>query len=787
MTVTTPAKPFVQMDSRKFLSILNDSAQSRISQFESKIAGLGHQAGQNWRLAGLRSKDLFIEDVDNHQFYIAEHSSSHGVVNIANIRQVEIVESEKQNLFADSCLKLVDAIEENDQKGMRTAFTRMQHQRFSGRAVPASGVVRCRDGVSRQLTISDSSIGAAYKNKIVALVVENLKDRVIVENGVVTSAQFNTDKIRLPLTKWVSRKLVARNMRQFASDAYVSEGFQNRIYKLACLVSENKIKAAVKYITPFLNTNEEFTLLTSAQSKTLVENALATKAIFNQRLCDDTATLFHQTNLLINKQKIVSEWRNIAKRSENHTLAENVHVLAESANFQNSYDKFLKAIFETISNREVTAGALATTLEVLRDKTPKIKESHDLYSKLTNIIERLKHPEFDDAAIYEAEDLIATIQEELAANESLNSFDQIPGGEDDMLDMAGQGTETSLGGGGQPIININSPLIQIGGSSAAAADPAAGGLDDLEAPPEEEMDLGPDGDLESLFGGAGGGAAPAAPAPGGQPPAPAPQGGNPFEGKTRKAKAIAESDWLKNKIAEKSGKGKPDELDDAESDSDPYEDETDEVSEGKFLSDYGAPVIEDTADVAKIVRIIRRTAEQHNLSGKKLQENIERIVASAIKSIGLVIPEAKLKNAIDQVVAVYVESEKPWESKPEKKPAKPEALSDINDEVEDIDSVEEDQIHSPKIAGRGFKKAQINISDSIIWSTKERDSILGEMRGVRFVLDHGSSSDLPPVILSEDATVEIPIPSELVSSRSVATRVAGTVASDVGIRRRCYF
>jgi hypothetical protein len=102
----------------------------------------------------------------------------------------------------------------------------------------------------------------------------------------------------------------------------------------------------------------------------------------------------HRTNLKSTASKIVEEWRNIAKKAEHPVLAENVHILESSKNFEAACDKFLTLIFEAISNREVAAEALATTLNVLRDKTPKIKESHELSSKLNGLISRLKSPDF---------------------------------------------------------------------------------------------------------------------------------------------------------------------------------------------------------------------------------------------------------------------------------------------------------------------------------------------------------------------------------------------------------
>lgn len=748
----------VKMDSRKFLGQLNESAQAKVAFFEGRIQEMGAQAGKNWRLAALHAKELFIEDVDTHTYYVAEHARDHGKVNITNIRPIQIVEGEKQELFSESAYRLINALESNDQKEMAAAFNRLKSQRFSSRVVPESGTVRCRDGVLRRITISKGeSLDEGVKDRLVSCLVESLRDRVVVENGHVTSATFGEEEVRLPVTKWAVRKLVAKRMMESAKDAYWSQGFQSRIYTAAKLVNENKIEEAVKSLSGFLNEMEEFTLLTRAQTQTLIENTLAAKAVFNQQLCDDVATLFYRTNIRVNKSKIVEEWKSIAQKSEHPVLAENVNILENAKNFEAKYDQFLKMIFEAISNREVAAEALATTLDVLRNKTPKIKESHELSSKLSGLINRLKQRDFDDAAIYEAEDLIATIQEELGAAETLGNFDQIPG------DMAGM--DQSMGGDmaggagqGAPVININSPLIQIGGSSAAGGDPAVGD----QTPAVDPAAAGGDPELDALLGGG----TPQAPA--GAPPAPAPAGAPPAPGAAPGAQPLMQG-------LDRSG----DLL--AETYNDPYaiRDGESVVSEGLRFTDYGAPVITDEGDLDKIIRIMRRLATEHKLTGKALSENLENMAKASIKAIGLRIPQGKLPKALEQCVNAFAEEwEKPWLKKEKKE-------TDNSDEdcCDDDESVDEDQYKIPVRRPRGFARSNLEreapkssrsgsaneghinvrqaIAEGITWSQKQDDAILGEMAGVQFIFDHGGDSNLEPVILSEDGSVEIPVPNDL--------------------------
>ncbi len=777
----------ITMDSRKFLGALNDSAQAKVAFFEDRVREMGKSAGKQWRLAALKTNTLFIEDVGNTTYYIAKHTKDQGGVNITDIRPIQVKEGDKREVFAESCLQLVNGIEENNQQLMHNSFNKMKSHKFSSRSVPYSGLVKCRDNVVRRINVvTDNSLTESARGRIVGLIIESLRDNVIVEDGHVTSARFNDGQpVKLPVTKWAARKLVAKQMRNAANEAYWSEGFQQRIKNTASLIAENKISQAVKSISPFLNEMEEFTLLTRNQIQTLVENAMAANAIFNQQLCDDAATLFYRTNLRVNKSKILAEWKRIANISEHAVLAENVHILSESKNFESAYSKFLELIFEAISNREVAAEALATTLEVLRDKTPKIKESHDLSSKLNNLISRLKG-KTDDAAIYEAEDLIATIQEELAANENLGNFDQIPGDIDDPLEggISDLGPDLGVEGGeGSPVININSPLIQIGGTSSGGGGTEDLGLDDdlggedLGLDDEglgDDEDLGDDilgggeeedDELADLLGGGGGGL-----------------GGGLGESKRKKKRTIKESRpkhyEMKDKMDDDEACGVDDRYkEDIEENSDPYAVRKGEfkLSENSALNTYGAPVITDEDDMKRVTTIMKKLAVEHKLSGKRLTDNLESLAEASIKAIGLRIPNGRMNSALDQVISVFNETMLP-------------TGSPIDNEVEDIEIGDEDivddedfvedQFKGPRIRGRGFKKntyapRELKNESIIKWSNVQEDAMAGTISGVNFIFDHGGSNEsLEPVILSEDGAIEIPIPKQLYEDAFTAAKMS---------------
>lgn len=787
----------VSLDSRKFLGAINSSAQAKVAFFEERIQKMGQAAGKSWQLVALREQDLFFEDVDTNKYYLAEHATDHGKVNISNIRQVNIFEKEKQAVFEDACVKLINAIEENDQRGMQAMFNTMKKHRFSGRSIPCSGVIQCRDGVVRHVSVAtESAIEEDVRPQLIQAIVEGLRDRVIVENGEVLSASFNDGSpVRLPVTKWAARKLVAKRMRDTANNAYWSEGFQRRILRTSSFIAEGKIEEAVKFISPFLDEMEEFTLLSRSQVQTLVENSLATQSVFNQQLCDDTATLFYRTNLRLNRNKIIDEWKTIARNAEHPVLAENVQILGESKNFEAAYDKFLGLIFEAISNREVAAEALATTLGVLKDKTPRIKESHDLSSKLDGLIARLKDPNFDDAAIYEAEDLIATIQEELTANETLNSFDQIPGGDDGGLAdelTADLGAETGQGEGA-PVININSPLIQVGGTSGGAGGDEFAADEFAGEPPAEEgedldvgMDAGEEDELAQLLGGQGG-------------------AGGLGESKNSK-KAIKESRpvhyEMKAEEDDDLAAGPDDRKEELEESTDPYAFQDDEeISESSLLVNYGAPVITNEHDLHQVVQIMGRLVEEHNLGGDKLMENLEDMAKAGIQAIGLRIPEGRMGKAVEQAISVFLEGDGPF---PGAAPLFGSDDSGDSDDTGDSDSedtgesddsgdsddsgkpwedgdddegVAEDQFKGPRIRGRGYVKTAYAPrelkNESITWGEQQEDAIAGQLGGVGFILDHGGpDSDLPLAVLSEDGAIEIPVPQEIQESAFAAAGLA---------------
>ena len=764
----------IRMDSRKFLGALNDSAQAKISFFESKIKELGRAAGKNWRLAALYSKDLYIEDVDSYNFYIAKHSRNQGSVTISDIRHITIVESQKAGLFEDSCLRLVESIEKNDQRGMQHSFGRMKAQRFTSRIIPESGFIKGKDDVFRKINVkTPKQINEDLKRRIVKAVVESISNRIILEGDRVVGGNFvDGERLNLPVSKWATKKLNAKFMRNAAMDAYLSEGFQDRTYDIANMISEGNIEKAVQIAAPFLNEYEEFTLLNRSQVKELVSNALAAKAIFNPQLCEDTATLFFKTNLKVNKKKIVTEWKQIASVTENFNLAQNISVLEESKDFENTYNKFLDLIFETIGNREIAAEALALTLDKLKEKTPQIKESQDLAAKLDDLITRLKDKSVDDSTIYEAEDLIATIQEELTASENLGDFDKMPGepeGAEAPLDEEIPGADKAAGAGGPPTIVFNAPLIQYGGQTSTGADGGADdmGLGDEEMAPEGEDDLAALLNEPPTTPPAPGGA-PAAPAPGG---APAPR----LEGRTRRGRVALESQ-----------KAKPKSYPVANESNDVYR-YVSKVQNSGLMGQYGKSIIESKEQISTIVKMVGRYKIANRLTESQFAKNIYKIAEACIRKLVLNLNESALPLAINQIVDEIGRQKAVAESQYKFGRKRVGKRSTIGSDPRkgygsgggSAPKSEEESEGSEDNEGKGIgkwkkpweKKEKATSESNIRWTGKNGDVMYGVYRGTKFALDHGNKQ-LPPVIMSEDGTIEIPIPNKVQASALAAAKVS---------------
>ena len=832
----------IAIDSRKFLGLINGSAQSKIAVFESLIKRLGSKAGANWHLAALNDSNLFIEDTTNHAYYVAAHRRLRGGrVNISNIKPVRLVEEQKQAIFETNCRGLIEAIEANDQRAMRTSYNNLAAQRFSPNTIPKSGVVRTRDGVTRRLHVESANSGfdSNVKKRLVSALVESVSDNVVLENGRVIGATFGADRRkRVPITEWTCRKVVGRFLRETAEKAYLSPGFQKRMVFVAKLIDEDRIAEAVAGVKDFLNEQQEFCLLSRSETQTLIENTLATKAIVNQQLCDDTATLFYRTNLKINRETIIKEWQATAIKAQHPVLVENVNILKSAVDFEAAYDKFLDLTFnEALSPRDEEVGAYRTALSLLRD-SPKIQEDHELRSKVDELIEKLADRDVDDATVYLVRETLASAHKEIAAMEGLDTlsdYDSAQGSSENEMQDRGEelGSEVgdelgaAAGGTGTPNIIINSPLIQIGGSSGAAGD--AGGEADLglggDAGGEADLGLGGDegggdeGGGDELGLGDEGGEdedelglglgededennkdvninLDSQQKTGKKPLTEAQRIARKALGKTSGKTRTEGSDWFKNNVLEK-GKDKKDESDEVEGD-DEAEEEIDECSTESrdpyaFGEDinfsaigatYGRPVIRDEMD--QIVGSMFKIVESRNLDKAKVLADPRQLVIAAFKANGIRIPKHRLNPTIESIVdrfSTLAEDQYKWAPKmgprrtrgaignkgtvdqhrTGKKPPRGNSTSEHSGEQPEADA---------GISGEGPKSDEAGavgegrVRRSIVWLEHDQkgQGIKGDLDGVRFVLDYAD----PPVVMSEDSQVEIPIPASLIPSAKAA-------------------
>jgi len=334
--------------------------QVKVALLEKCVLNLGKKVNADWHLASLSADTLIIEDTSNHNYYTAKHRKDvGGTVVIDNIKPLKIVENKKRASFNVSCQQLVNAISENNRNNMSVSWNKMAKQQFSGRTIPQNGIVRTHDGVLRMVNVaSESIIDENIRPKLISAIVDGLTDDVVIEDGRPVSATFVGSKLKLPISEWLCRKSVARNMRRVAQEAYWAEGFQHRIRDIAKLVCEDKIVEAVDLAVKFLNTEQEFTLLNREQSQTLIENTLAATGCYNQKLCDDVASLFWRTNLRVNRDVIISEWTRTAKIAAHPTLLENVQILNNAKDFEPAFDRFITLVFnEAMGPKDVQVDA----------------------------------------------------------------------------------------------------------------------------------------------------------------------------------------------------------------------------------------------------------------------------------------------------------------------------------------------------------------------------------------------------------------------------------------------
>jgi hypothetical protein len=421
----------VEMDAGKFLHLINVGAQAQIALFAERIQRIGEEAGANWRLVSLHGGSLLFEDVDQKKYYQADiQRLNKGRIKIGNISELRITENKKENTFRKNLGELVDAISEDNISQADSIFNRLMGQRFRSSVVPQDGVVVARDGIARYVNVAKSIVDDKVKPNIIKAISEALQDSVRVSRGRIVEAVFNNSPIKFPVSELTRRRVVARAMKSVAEGAYQSDGFQNRIKHLAGLVSENKVEDAVKIAAEFLVEDQEFSLLNLTEMQSLVGNALAAQGCFNTTLGDDVGKLLYRTNCRINKDTIVENWRETARRSEYAPLVENVRTLTETKDFEADYQDFLHMIFmEDMTTKTAKAKMYLNALKDMRNVLEGSESDPELIESLDQYIVRLEgfSDEVDDATLMEVEELVASTSETLMDDiETLQDYSKIP-------------------------------------------------------------------------------------------------------------------------------------------------------------------------------------------------------------------------------------------------------------------------------------------------------------------------------------------------------------------------
>jgi uncharacterized Zn finger protein (UPF0148 family) len=420
------------MDAGKFLHLINESVQSRSAFFARAITEMGKRENSRWTLSALGSKSLIFEGAD-HDFFTADIvPKPHNRYEITNIKKVQVVESKKGGVLSQSCSDLVNALCEDDAKGADAAFSRLEALRFRSKVIPESGTVVTRDGEVRQIKVSEGLFPQDVRSAIVESFVGSVKDDVLVgDNGRVVRGFFGdgSEKFEIPIDEATRRRVVARHMKESAFEAYKSEAFQTSVRKWASLVCEEKVVDAVQDAAKFLREYQEFCLLTLDEMRNLASNALAAQGIMNPNLPNDIGLLMHRTALKVNRGDIVESWGRTAKKACDSTLLEKVKTLTESSQFEKDYATLLEYIFVEEADAKSKRGkAYLNSLKIIRSVVSKTEGNEDLVAAMDDAIGKFEGDKADDAALYEVEDLLASISSELITQiEQMSGFAAAPG------------------------------------------------------------------------------------------------------------------------------------------------------------------------------------------------------------------------------------------------------------------------------------------------------------------------------------------------------------------------
>jgi hypothetical protein len=193
------------------------------------------------------------------------------------------------------------------------------------------------------------------------------------------------------------------------------------------LVSEGRLKEAVKLARPLLEEQQEFCMLKRQQFTTLVENALATQCEFNPFLARDTAKLLYRAALKINRDAIVEAWKKSAQIASESSVFEDATELddaQDTGEFEAEYEGFLDGVFNEADDVVASkAKVYRMCLQILASVLSNVEASAEDADALTQMAEALaSNP--DHSTVMQAEELLAQIADDIIdAVETLHTFD----------------------------------------------------------------------------------------------------------------------------------------------------------------------------------------------------------------------------------------------------------------------------------------------------------------------------------------------------------------------------
>jgi len=497
------------MDVRKLLRAFNTSAQSKIQFFEESVAKLGMSVNRRYRLSALNASQIIFEDIDSNVYYVADTKKEGTKYRIGNVRKIEVQDREKPQIFEENCFELIDNLSEQRYKQADRVWKRIESQRFRSQIIPDSGLVTTKDGITRQFAIGRMESKEERITTIAEAIVDTFRDNVDVVDGEVVCGVFSEDTpdITLPVDQMTCRRVIARQMKETARDAYKSKAFRRVVRTVAGMVSNGELREAVATATKFLRREQEFTLLDETEFRDLIDDTLAAEGIFNPFLGKDTSKLLYLTNLQANHSDIVESWTKTAQMADNADLMEQVDGLRRTRNFIKDYNKLLYSVFSedyNPSSIELRDKAYAAALHALAGKVA--RDNPELAKEMLQQAEVLADPnKSDTAARNEAEAILGAAWSKLGG--VLSKYDEF-GGEledEEEADEDYEGEEEL----GEPI-EFSPDLAgagELGGEELPPEGPEAG-LD-------MGMGMGPEAGLDM---GMGMGPAPAPPAMGAAPP-----------------------------------------------------------------------------------------------------------------------------------------------------------------------------------------------------------------------------------------------------------------------------